>query len=175
MLNKVKIKEIMTKKVIIVSKNDKIIDVAKLMKKNKIKGVVVTESKEPAGIVTQKDIVYKIIANNKDYNGPIKEIMTNGLITSQEEDTLVNVSKKMYKHNISRVPILDKKGKLVGIVTLKNMIRVYPALLEILREEIKKGTYPNAKVIEGNCESCGNFSESLVELNNKWVCEQCLV
>lgn len=175
-MKSIKIKELMTPVVVTVNTKDSVNTVAQIMKKHKIRGVVVVEESKPIGIITDKDIITKIIAENKNTNEIVKNIMSNELITSSIEESLVDVSKKMAKYKIGRIPILDENGKLVGIVTETDMTRVYPNLVEILNERLKqnpRNMYYEKKTTNGNCEVCDNFSENLIEINGKWVCEGC--
>ncbi|MFZ5501327.1 MAG: cyclic nucleotide-binding/CBS domain-containing protein, partial [Candidatus Micrarchaeota archaeon] len=84
--------DIMTKNVIVVPFGKTILDVAKLMKKNEIGSVIVVEDKagkHAKGIITERDIVYKILAKGEDpYKAEVKDIMSQPLRVVKPDTTI---------------------------------------------------------------------------------------
>lgn len=177
MPERIKVAEIMTKKVITVGSKNSVRNAAKLMKKHNVKGLIVADNGKVKGIITNVDIVEKVVAKNKDPKIAVKRVMTRRLTVAKPSENLVAVSKRMRDKDISRVPIVDKNKNIIGIVTRKDLARIYPSLMEILYERLKvpETKYPSKEMLEGGtCETCGNFANRLSEVNGRWICEDCL-
>ena len=124
--------KVMTQKVITCSPATSLLQVQQLMVKNNISRVViVNENSEPAGIITQKDIINFLVAD-KSKRGieeiKAEEAMTKKLITAKRKTPISNIAKTMIKKNISSVIIVDGKGKLDGIVTKTDITAWYGAM-----------------------------------------------
>jgi len=127
------VKEIMKKEVRIALKSTSIVDAVKLMKKHKIGSVVVVSDSEALGIVTSTDILYKAIAEGKDLSKTtIEEIMSFPLIVTSPEATLEEAAKLMTKNEIKKLPAIDEKGALVGIVTTSDLVAYSPEYSDVL-------------------------------------------
>ena len=97
-------------------------DIAKLMNEKHVGSVVICNpKKELSGITTDRDIVLRGIACEKNMQTtPISEIMTTKVITATPEDDVTNVMQKMAENQIRRLPVIEN-GKIVGMVTLKDL------------------------------------------------------
>jgi CBS domain-containing protein len=142
-------KEVMTKSVVTVSKNDTVTDVARLLLEHKVSGLpVVDEEGRVVGMVTEGDLIYQdkklhtpafleilggviYLENPQRVANDIKkmtatkvgEIMT-GKVHSVKEDTSVEVvATIMVEEQVNRVPVVDGTGKLVGIVSRQDLVR----------------------------------------------------
>ena len=101
-------------------------EVLKLMEKYRISGVPVIKSDQLVGIVTNRDLRFETELDKK-----VSEVMTReNLITVSEGITLEESKKLLHKHRIEKLLVVDKKGRLTGMITIKDI------------EKIKK--YPNA-------------------------------
>jgi Zn finger protein HypA/HybF involved in hydrogenase expression len=80
----------------------------------------------------------------------------------------------MSKHKYERVPVVSM-GKLVGIISAREIARVAPAALEIATEHlrIEEPESFEEETQEGECEKCGNYSEELHNVNDLWICDSC--
>src|SRR2546426_12024270 len=79
----------------------------------------------------------------------------------------------MSQRKIRRLPVVQE-GKLVGMITENDIIRVWPQLIEVTREYARAGLESQfAKGIEGHCEACGVYSTNLVWDRNLLVCPEC--
>ena len=66
------------------------------------------------------------------------------------------------------------EGKLLGIISAREIAKVAPAVIEILTENIKiEEPQHFEEENEGECELCSNFSDKLIKVNEKWVCDTC--
>lgn len=95
-------------------------DALAMMRENKIGGIpVVTEDKTLVGIVTNRDLRFQ-----KDMKRPISEVMTSeGLITTHKSD-LAGAWEILRRHKIEKLPVVDGQGKLVGLITYKDLTKI---------------------------------------------------
>jgi len=141
--------DIMSKNVITVSDDSSIEQLAEILIKNNVSGVpVVDDDNRVIGIVTEKDIMYKnseprfpaaaqilgaqiYLGGVKKYNAQLKkiiatsvrELMTKDVITVHEDDAIKTVVDLMLKHNINRIPVLDKNDRLCGIISRADIVK----------------------------------------------------
>ncbi len=88
-----------------------------LMEKYRISGVPITENGKLVGILTNRDLRFET-----DFTQPISAIMTkDNLITAPEGTSLAEAQKILGKHRIEKLPIVDKKGNLKGLITIKDI------------------------------------------------------
>lgn len=172
------ISEVMTKNVVAIDAKETIQKAAMLMRKSNIRGVVVSSGKNIVGIITDKDIVSKVVAENKSpLTVKVEDVMSPKLITAKPGDTLTDVAKRMYANGVGRIPVIDAKGNLVGIVTETDMTKIAPAVIDLLYErDAVEGPETVAKgreLLEGRCEECGQVYEDLVEVDGEWLCQNC--
>lgn len=113
---------VMTRNVKTITSGDTMENAAELMKKHRIGCLVVVRKDKPIGIVTERDITYKIVAGGKGGNTKVREVMSKNLKTMEEDRSLLDAAKLMAAHVIRRLPVV-KSGKLVGIVTIEDIMK----------------------------------------------------
>lgn len=114
-----KVKEIMSKKIKFIHPHAHVSEAAKLMREKDIGMIPVGEDDHLEGVVTDRDIVIRALANGMDLEKvTIREIMTPNCHYCFEEDTIEEASKHMSKDQIRRLAVLDKDKHVVGIVSL---------------------------------------------------------
>lgn len=100
-------------------------DALKLMAENRIGGIpVVDEEGKLCGIVTNRDLRFE-----KDVTRPITEVMTSkGLITTDKPNDMNSAEEILQKYKIEKLPVVGKDGKLIGLMTYKDIIKLkrYP-------------------------------------------------
>lgn len=88
-----------------------------LMEKYSISGVPVTVNGELVGILTNRDLRFE-----ENFNQPIRNLMTKeNLVTAKMGTTLEEAKKILQKHRIEKLPVVDSKGKLKGLITIKDI------------------------------------------------------
>jgi CBS domain-containing protein len=112
------ISNIMTKKVITASIDQTIQSVCKIMSENNIGAVVVVKrginGNEPVGIITERDIIRKIGAVDLfTTQTPIRELISNSLISIKPHNTISDAIGLMHGNNIRRLPVIDNDGKMI--------------------------------------------------------------
>ena len=105
---------------IILDIDSKVGDAEAIMNENKIGGIpVVDKNKKLVGIVTNRDLRFE-----KGMKRPVKEIMTKeNLITATAEVGLGEAEEILQKHKIEKLPIINKEGKLIGLITYKDILK----------------------------------------------------
>lgn len=175
MNREVEIKEVMTDGVIAIEQDRNVVDAAKLLKEEGIRGLVVVDNGEAVGVVVCRDIVYELVASNKSPGDTrVEQIMSTDLIVADENEVLDEVAMAMVRNNVSRVPVV-RDDMLVGILTQSDIIRAWPGFAEIMGEEqeMDAEATPRPESQSGNCESCENYSEDLQPVEGLLVCPEC--
>lgn len=116
------VKDIMSKIVATVNVNKTIFEAAELMSTMGISCVLVTDKDTPVGLITERDIVGKIVATRKPLDTKVAEVMSKSLITVDPDATLKEAARLMSTHKIRRLPVLHQ-NKLVGIVSASDFVR----------------------------------------------------
>ncbi|MDH5419251.1 MAG: CBS domain-containing protein, partial [Candidatus Bathyarchaeota archaeon] len=176
------VKDVMSSPVITVDEDATVDKAAQLMAKGHI-GCIVVASKEekPLGIITETDFVTRVLAKNiQPSKLTAKEVMTSPLITVDPDETLSETARRMSQLNIRRLGVMYK-GKLVGIISSKDILAITPELIEIIQEKarIERGTAveesSEAAPLAGYCEHCGGWSDDLTEVEGNFLCEECRI
>ena len=117
-----KVKKLMTKNVIKIDLQKTIFEAATLMKEKEVGCLVIIDDKIPVGIVTERDFVRRVVANNLPSDIGISKIMSKPLITIEPDSSLREAARLMLKKKIRKLPIVVEK-KLVGIIVVSDFAR----------------------------------------------------
>lgn len=113
-----KVKDLMTKNVEFVMPDATISEVAQIMEQSDVGIVpVCDEEKRLVGVITDRDIVIRNVAKNRG-DIRVEEIMSKRITTASPNEDIYNISKKMAKHRIRRIPIVEENNVLVGVVSI---------------------------------------------------------
>jgi len=172
------IKEAMKTNLAIVKPLISVLEAAKLMKKRKIGNVIVVEKKQPVGILTESDILKKVVAEGKNAkNVLVKDVMSTPVIVIDPYVTLEEAMKTMGKCNVRRLPVIEN-NELIGIITQKDISGISPILHEISREwydiTIRDESHFKKQIFSGKCEDCGILSTNLKNIDGRLLCEDCI-
>ncbi len=116
------VKDIMTKEVITIETNKTVFEAAELMTTKSVGCLIVVIKAFPVGIITERDIVRRIVAKSASPDLKVTEVMTKTLITVDPDTSLKEAARVMSTNKIRRLPVL-KKNKLVGIVVASDFVR----------------------------------------------------
>lgn len=131
----ISVRDAMTRMPVSIGSNLTISECAKLMVKENVGSLIIQEAGILKGIITEKDIVKKIVAVNKDSKkNLVKDVMTKSLITIGPTRDIIYAMKLMTEHDVRRLPVLEE-NKLIGLLTLKDILRIQPALIELVLEK----------------------------------------
>jgi CBS domain-containing protein len=126
-----KISEIMSKNPRTVSPDTPVSDAARVMKEDDIGLVPVVERIGGAetrgrliGVVTDRDIAIRLVAEGRSSDGPVSDVMSGGVKTCSPDDSVGDAMELMGREQVRRIPIVDERGSLVGVVSQADLVRM---------------------------------------------------
>ena len=123
-----KVSDAMTSQVSIARPTDSIRKVAETMAKVDSGVVPVVDNGKVVGLVTDRDIVLRVVAEGRSFDSPISDAMSDGEVLSvKEDDILADATAKMANNQVRRLIVLDDAGKLTGILSLGDVAKDYGA------------------------------------------------
>jgi signal-transduction protein with cAMP-binding, CBS, and nucleotidyltransferase domain len=166
----------MSSPVVTVDEDQSVVKAAEIMSHNRI-GAIIVESGDgqPVGIVTERDLVYRVIANDTvPREISVKEVMSSPLRTVDPDTSLEDAMALMNKANVRRLGVIYK-GNLEGVISDKDIIRIMPTMIEIVRERsrIQSGDRSAGPSTVGYCDRCDMYSTNLRSINGEFICEDC--
>ncbi len=171
----VPVKDIMTREVCTGTPDETILKAAKKMLEFGVGSVVVVEGTKPVGIVTEKDLLEKVVARNRvPSEVSLKDIMSYPIITVKPITSVREAADIMLRRGIRRLPVIDGRD-LIGIVTDTDILSVSLEIGELLGlvRERSFGSLNFVEELPGKCEKCGRICENLKEVNGMRLCEDC--
>ncbi len=173
------VKDVMSSPVITVDEIETVDKVAQFMAEQQLGCIVVTDkNSRPIGIITERDLVTRVLAENKlPSKLTAKDVMTAPLVTINPDETLSNAARQMSRLNVRRLGVVYK-GDLVGLISSKDVLAVTPELLETIQEKARIESGNMEETIEtspmaGYCDRCGQWSSRLKEIEGEFLCENC--
>lgn len=139
--------EFCNREVIITGSGTGIEEAARLMRTHHVGDLIVVESREvgnvPIGIVTDRDLVIEVLAQGVDPSTvSVDDIMSRDPFFMEEGEQLWDALEQMRSKAIRRLPIVDKRGALVGIMTLDDLVEVLGEALDdyvkIVKAELRR-------------------------------------
>jgi len=116
------IKDVMVGDVITIGAEVAVRKAVRLMNRHEIGCLVVVEDRKPIGIVTERDMLKRVLSTSRDPRAvKVREIMSKPLVFMEPKMNIGDAVKLMFEHKIKKLPIV-KKGHLVGLVTLTDII-----------------------------------------------------
>jgi CBS domain-containing protein len=125
-----KISELMTKNPCTVSPDAPVSEAARLMKEEDVGIVPVVERVGGAetrgrlvGVVTDRDIAVRHVAEGRTTDTPVRDVMSGGVKTASPDDSVESVMALMGREQVRRIPVVDERGSLVGVVSQADLAR----------------------------------------------------
>jgi len=141
-LASVKVADVMIKEVIAVDSDATVREAVDLMNKYEIGCLIVLTGSRVDGIVTERDILKRVIGKRRDADKTkIREIMSRPIWVVGPNTELETALLNMLTQKIKKLPVV-KEGRLVGLVTLTDIARFQPKLLEKFKKFLVKGETP---------------------------------
>lgn len=123
---------------------DSVSQAARLMRREDVGPVPVVSddrTRELIGIITDRDLAIKVVAESRDPNTtPVSDVMTNTIVVCREDDDLSSAVAAMEEHQIRRIPVIDHGGRIVGIISQADVAtRVYEPrrTIEMVKEMLR--------------------------------------
>ena len=129
--------DVMTKKPIEVAPDMSIVDCARVMAENHVGSLLVRENKKLLGLLTEKDIVRKIVARGFELEKiKASDAMNAEFISITPEKDIYEALVLMRDHNVRQIPVMSGKT-MVGFLTGKDVLKIQPQLFELLADKIE--------------------------------------
>ena len=182
MFRRIAVGDVMTRNFSCIKPNATLRDCAKLMVKKRVNSLPITEGKRLIGFVTARDILWAITKKPKISLKSVKAlgIATKKVAVIKPSADVSQALYKMKKTGFRRLPVLSK-GDVVGIITLKDILRIDPNIyhkmadIDNIREEtekLKRLSNPDEWDSEGLCDECGAFA-ALLKVEGRPLCPDC--
>lgn len=157
-----KIGHVCTRDPVVCGPETKLVEVARLMRRHHVGSLIVAgpgpadDDVVPLGIVTDRDLVVKVVADEPDAASPlpledlrnlsVAKIMGGDLVVAREDEDVTDVLTRMGEAGVRRVPVLDARGRLLGIFalddTIKVMGRIVVQAMDILESGLQRERDP---------------------------------
>lgn len=176
----VQVRDVMSNPVKTVQEEENVERVAELMIANDLGSIIVTDvNRNPVGIITERDIVKRVVAENKlPKDVMAEEVMSCPVFTIDPDADIKGAAELMREHNVRRLVVMDG-GKMIGIVSSKDIVEITPALLEIISEKTRithqQPLSSRLRYTAGYCDNCRQWSDSLLEVDGNFLCENCQI
>ena len=169
---RVPLKEIMRHNPTTISSGATVAKAAASMCHDDVGSCIVLNHNLPVGIVTEQDINCKVVAKDlKPSTVHVNEIMSTPLITVSAEKTVGDAAHMMVTHKVRRLPVVDENKKVIGIVTVRDLLTVSNELNELLTDLIEIN---REEIVEqGICSRCSQMSDDLKRVDSVLLCPRC--
>ena len=171
------VRTVMNNEVQMISATETVQKAAQIMRDEEIGSVIIVESKEshrPIGIITERDMSNRVVAENKlPSKIQCKEIMSFPVKSISPTLLLVDAMHQMATQKVKRLVVMEKQ-KMVGIISQSDILEIAPYMIEVLQEKanlLKEDL--QTEFLAGYCQLCDNWSDMLVEVDNLYICEEC--
>jgi CBS domain-containing protein len=171
----------MTRKPIAVALQTSVSECAKLMRANNISSLVVKEKDTLKGYITDDVLIRVVLADGLNVDKTTAaDVMLVKVPTIEPKRDIYDALMTMRDYETRQLPVVDMENgnKLVGLLTLKDILKIQPQLFDllvdkiVLREEEQKLTSSHHPV-EGTCDNCGQFFPKLYEVDDDFLCTEC--
>lgn len=132
-----KLNEVFTRRVVTAGPEETLAKVALEMQEHNVGTVVVVENQRPVGIVTDRDLALALGAQGVNPQIQVQKVMTRHVLAIPEDTGIYAATKFMREREVRRLPIVDREDRVVGIVTLDDLLRFLGRELYNLAEGIK--------------------------------------
>ncbi len=169
---KLSVMDAMTRTPVVFGPEISVENAVKLMLKSKVGSLLVQENNLLKGIVTEKDLIQKIILNgNNPKKTKISNVMNSIVVTVKPDVDVMDAVKLMTQYHVRRLPVVDKESKLVGLLTLNDVLRLQPQLFELILD--KSRLFGSKKdYVDSECDNCKLYT-MVKPVNGRFLCQNC--
>jgi CBS domain-containing protein len=178
----VSVGDLMTRNFVFVDPDTSLRECSRKMVKTRVGALIIKDKQKLAGIVTRREILWAIVKKSRDDLKDIKacDVMKRKVVTIKPSADIIDAMEKFKKKKVRRLPVVEL-GKVIGIITLKDVLKLDPGLFQMIyesiriREETDKISRREASVCTrdtGVCDECGSES-ILCEFDGLWLCDGC--
>ncbi|WP_237884507.1 CBS domain-containing protein [Pseudomonas sp. PGPR40] len=116
-----KINEIMSREVRTVSPSTTLREAAEVMRQADIGALVINDNDRMSGVITDRDIVIRAVAEGLDLSSPVSAVMSDDVCYCYDDEEIDHVAKNMAQIEKRRLPVVNRDKRLVGMVSLANI------------------------------------------------------
>lgn len=128
------VREVMQESILTINPDDTIVRAAQMMAENDAGSLVVTNpDNKPTGIITERDIVQKVVAREKPGSAHVSEVMSNKIVSIKPDDTIDQASKLMKENNVKELLVIEY-DRLLGMITSADIAKLEPEMLDEYRK-----------------------------------------
>ena len=136
----IKAEDVMTTEVAIMDAEVSVKEAAEVMAQEGVSAIIVTVEEKAKGIVTERDILKRIVAEDKNAKKTkVKEIMSSPLVTIEPSTDLGEAARLMFEKKIKNLPVTHE-NRLVGLINLQDICRLQPEILKLLKQTMETPT-----------------------------------
>jgi CBS domain-containing protein len=118
-----KVSEVMTRDVRLADPNQTISEAARLMAETDAGALPVRENDRLVGVITDRDIAVRAVADHKSPDTPVREVMTKEVLYCYEDSEIEDCARNMAESKVRRMPVVNREKRLVGIVSFGDLAR----------------------------------------------------
>jgi signal-transduction protein with cAMP-binding, CBS, and nucleotidyltransferase domain len=118
------VKDLIQRKVVTIEPDDPVMLAAQRMKDKMVGSLVVLDGNKPAGIITDRDIAIRVVGTGKAPTTPVREVMTRDPITIKDNASFFELTKAFREAAVRRLIVVDKNGKLVGLISIDDILEL---------------------------------------------------
>lgn len=118
-----KVGEVMTRDVKLVSPGQSICDAAKMMAECDAGALPVGDGDRLVGVITDRDIAIRAVAERKPPDTPVRDVMTAQVLYCFDDESVEHVAENMGEQQVRRLPVMNRDKRLVGIVSIADLSR----------------------------------------------------
>jgi CBS domain-containing protein len=150
-----------------------VLDAARMMTERNIGSLIVQEGSRPVGMITERDLVGKVVAAGLDPKATrIRELMSSPLLTIPPDMDVLDAARAMARHHVRRLPVLSGAA-LLGIVSERDILEVSPDLIEVTRMLPDEEEGATEEPYIAKCEACSCLTDGLRTTSGLLLCEDC--
>lgn len=166
----IKVGDVMARNFISANPDISVLAAIDLMVKKRVGSLILQEKGILKGILTEKDVMWALSKKRDLSDVKAKDICTRKITTIRPSADIYDATRTMRKAKFRRLPVVIKK-KVIGYLTLKDILRIQPELFELASQGYEKKEV-GRMIVEGICEECERF-DFLYNNEGKLVCGQC--
>lgn len=144
----------------------------KMCNKDTSGSCIVIKDSVAIGIVTEQDINCKVVSKDlRPSEVRVSEIMTSPLITLHIDKTVEDAAHLMIKNRVRRLPIVNGKGVVIGIVSVRDIVAISTEINELMGNLVEINRTEDGNI--GMCSKCGKMSDDLRSIDGILICSSC--
>ena len=121
------VKDVMTAQVVTAKPSTTVSEIARMMSQIDSGAVPIVEDGKAVGLITDRDIVLRVVAKGAGLDTPAAEVMSDGVVSCKEDDNVADAAARMGAEQVRRLLVYNEAGGLAGIVSLGDIALDYGA------------------------------------------------